>query len=410
MVGRTLWGAGQARCDGTAAAVRRAPRTPGEGDLVNTDKKLVYVLNHVHEKDVSHFYHVMALLLALRTRGWDVTLLSEKGGRGIRTVAGQDVHYLSLSNPVVRLVNLVACLTSLRRQGYRRVFVRISKPAAITAGLLRGLLGFKVFFWQSGTTQDFDDLKPAAQRLAESLTMMALKASIDYFVTGPETMVAYYRDIVGIPQAKLRLLYNDVDLSRFKPANRSEKQGGPLQILLVHRFSPVRLTGRYMPAINDRLTRAAKAGHPIRLVLIGEGPERAELEQQLATARPLIDVQFLGALPNAEIMDHYARSDIFIMPSYREGFPRVIIEAMAAGLPIVTTDAGGSADLLGPLQQAMIASIDDPEGFGDRLAMLLDDPCLRETLAQESRERVRRYSTEVVAEMFEALLLSPDAR
>lgn len=394
------------RLDRTAGLIESpAPIRAHAGARAVTAKKLVYVVNYLHPDDTQHFVHILRLLDVLRDEhGWDVALLSERGGKGLRKVAGHSVRFLSDGGRVGRAVATLAALARLRRQGHRLVFVRISQTGAILSCLAGRVLGLKVLYWQSGAVHDLDARKPPLQRLLFRLSQRFLVRAVDRWVSGPETMIDYYARELGVPPDKLLLLYNDVDIARFAPVPRAPDLARPLRVLLVHRFSPVRQTDLYLPALVDRLNRAAERLGPLELDLVGEGPELPRLREIAAAASPQVRVRFHGAVPNARIQEVYAEADLFVMPSYREGFPRVMIEAMAMGLPLVATDAGGSGDLVGPLQARYVVSRDDPEGFADRVADLLADPAARKALAEENLAHVRRYSTPVVAGMYDRAL------
>lgn len=368
-------------------------------------KKLVYVLNYVHPSDVQHFVHVMALLRTLEERfGWEITLLSEKGGEGIQVVHGKEVCYLSRNGKISRLLSLATALTALRRDGYRLVFVRISKPAALVSSIVGKMLGMRVLYWQSGTIHDWDNNNPLIKRFFDNLLNISIVALIDRFVTGPESMLDYYEHTLGVPRRKLTLLYNDIDLDRFYPVIQSPRKEGPVKLLMVHRFSPVRQTGFYFPAMIQKLNLAAAEGLSFVLLLVGEGPELPLLKEQAKAVIPGVTVQFIGAVPNSQIQNYYAEADLFVMPSYREGFPRVMIEAMAMGLPAVATDAGGTRDIVGPRQLEYIVSRDDPDAFAQRLVDLACDEEARRIIGEENLLHVQRYSTPVVADMYDRAL------
>ena len=216
-------------------------------------------------------------------------------------------------------------------------------------------------------------------------------------------MVSYYRRTYRLPAAKVALLYNDIDLSSVNAAVPVTQSSRP-RVLMVHRLSPVRETGRYFPALVESLGQFASEGSSVILDVIGDGPERAELERMATRAGDGLHVRFLGALPNRKLHSHYASASLFVMPSYREGFPRVILEAMARGLPIAATDAGGTRDLVGPLQDRFVIDRDSPEALAAAVVSLLEQPALRATLSSENLEQVKRFSTPAVAAMYDRTL------
>lgn len=368
------------------------------------DKKLVYILNYVSADDTQHFVHVLNLLTRLKELGWSVAVISEKGGEGVQSVLGHDVRYMSRNGGWSRLPRLAQTLAGLRREGYRLVFIRISRPAALVAALLSRPFGWKTLYWLSGTLADFNSRQPFIRRSIDAAILKTIFTSIHRFVTGPESMVEYYKTVYRVPPRKCIMLYNDIDVDKYKPATRPPTSDG-LSILLLHRLSPVRETSRYMPGIIAALSEHAAAhGHPVRLNIVGDGPERASLESAATSASGGLEVVFHGAIPNRRVHEFYTRADIFIMPSYREGFPRVVIEAMAMGLPIITTDAGGTRDLLGPQQREFVAERDDDAAFARMLKALAADADKRLELSQENRREVMRFSTESVARMYDDAL------
>jgi glycosyltransferase involved in cell wall biosynthesis len=372
------------------------------------EKKLIYVVSQVVQGDSTHLYHVLNLLGVLRRRGWGIRLISERGGVGTKAVSGENVTFLAQRGHVLRGLRFVWLLLDLRVRGYRLVFVRISRLAALIAIAIGRCVGMRVVYWHSGATRDIDRSKPLWKRLIDDFSFSLIRRGVHVFVTGPESMLEYYATQYSVPRSKLRLLYNDIDVSRFRPTDTT-RTGGPVTVLFVHRFSPVRQTSLYMPAIIDCLNVAALEGIAVELQLIGDGPDRKVLEDAAGKAHDGVNVRFLGAQPNVELPSWYQQADIFIMPTYREGFPRVVVEAMASGVPIVTTDAGGTRDVLGPLQQRFVVSKDDPIAFGDRLLELIRSSEIRKRLADENAAHVKKYSTESVAEMFEQVLLGPTA-
>lgn len=126
--------------------------------------------------------------------------------------------------------------------------------------------------------------------------------------------------------------------------------------------------------------------------IAGEGNLRAELEA-LAEALGVGErVRFLGYRRDAAEL--YACADIFVHPSIREGLPVAVMEAMAAGLPVIATDIRGSNDLLSGDGNRLIARYDDVDGFATAIAALASDGEERRRTGAANREKSRDYDVE----------------
>jgi len=174
-------------------------------------------------------------------------------------------------------------------------------------------------------------------------------------------------------------------------------------MLLVHRLSPVRRTLDYLPlaleeARNDGVLKGTC------LVIVGSGGDLQELRRRCKESGLQDYVRFMGDLPNDGIEAVYAGADIFLQPSHAEGFPRVLIEAMVSGLPVVSTDAGGSAEILGPRQQEFVVDKDDPNAFARATCSLLKSSDAWSKLSDENRRVAKQYDTPNVARMYREVL------
>lgn len=367
-------------------------------------KQLTFIVNYLSADDAQHFVHIPNLMFEMEKLGWQVDLVSERGGTGTAVVLGRRTIFLSQRSKWKRIIRLIQCLLGMRLRGGKLVFVRISRYAALASALLGHWFGWRTVFWLSGTVEDFN-LRRGLRARWELAVMWLLFRLVDRLATGPETMVDYYSTLYGLPKGRIMLLYNDVDLAG--QAHATPASGSPVRVLLVHRLSPVRETARYFLALLQALERhAGQSVARVSLDICGDGPERPVLEQMAASASPQIDVRFHGAVPQRQLREFYAQATIFVMPSYREGFPRVVIEAMAHGLPIVATDAGGTRDLCGPAQQAFVVNRDDSNAFGLAVERLLASPPERRRIADENLETVKRFSTPEVARMYDRALSS----
>lgn len=375
------------------------------------EKKLIYILNHYTENSVQHFYHVIHLLEKMADNGVKIILIIEKcegkpeiQNPNIKVVAQKE------TNKLKRAAELKKILQYYLRQGYRKIFVRISINAAIIAINQAKHTKAEVYYWQSGDNITYDLQKKGIEKikylLMEHSKMLYLKNNVNYFVTGPETMINYYINTLHIKREKMLLLYNDIDTERFQECTLEEKNLlrksmniMPEQkvILFVHRLTPIKRFYLQLPNVIElEEFREANA----LLILIGTGPDYEKIKKQISNSEYKDLIRMIGAVPNKDIMNYYKIADVFINPSYSEGFPRVVIEAMASGLPIVATDVGGTCDIVGKIQKQFIVDKDDIETFRRCVLKLINDDTLREQLSFENKMFVKKYSTETVANMY----------
>jgi glycosyltransferase involved in cell wall biosynthesis len=119
-----------------------------------------------------------------------------------------------------------------------------------------------------------------------------------------------------------------------------------------------------------------------------------------ASEKGLDNLYFVGPMPNSQVLKYYQATDVCIIPSEEEGFPRKLLEAMACGLPIVAFDVGGIRDILGSKQQRFVVGRGDLEAFVSRVMECVQQPELRRELSEENLQMVQRFSTDRVAQMF----------
>jgi glycosyltransferase involved in cell wall biosynthesis len=137
----------------------------------------------------------------------------------------------------------------------------------------------------------------------------------------------------------------------------------------------------------------AARGRAIHLDLVGDGELRDQLENLAAEVEGL-SITFHGALPVDEAMAIVARSDVFVMPSVvtrsgkRDGVPVALMEAMALGVPVVSTRVSGIPELVRHGENGLLAEERDPVGLADAIERLLDDDVLRRRLRQAARDHV----------------------
>lgn len=195
------------------------------------------------------------------------------------------------------------------------------------------------------------------------------------------------------PGAQVHIVHCGVDTARFAPSPEagaaSARRSASRRVVCVARFEPKK-GHRTLLAAFARLSTS----HPdVDLTLIGDGPERAAMEG-LAISLGIADrVSFLGARSPADVRALLATADLFVLPAVRDetgrmdGIPVSLMEAMAAGVPVVTTSVSGIPELVGDDCGIMLATA-DPSAVSDAMARVLDDDVLAARLAERGRNRV----------------------
>lgn len=182
---------------------------------------------------------------------------------------------------------------------------------------------------------------------------------------------------------KVRVVPCGIDLSHF-PAPAERAGEGETTILYVGTLIP----RKGQPVLLEAFAGVLADGHDAQLVLVGDGPERPALER-LAERLGIADqVRFAGGLGHDDVRRAFAEADVFCLPSFAEGVPVVLMEAMASGLPVVTTRIAGVSELVGDGAEGLLVR---PGNVGDlqgALSHFVADPEARRQAGERGRARV----------------------
>jgi glycosyltransferase involved in cell wall biosynthesis len=188
---------------------------------------------------------------------------------------------------------------------------------------------------------------------------------------------------------------NVVDTSLFfAPDVERRAENGPRRLLFVGNLEPSQHKG--FPTLLRALVRLRERRRDWRLDAIGEGPERVPYEASTAELGLRDHVEFHGSQPKSVIADMMRSADLFVLPSRFDNLPCVIVEALASGLPVVSTTVGGIPELVGAGSGRLVPP-DDPTALAEALQCTLDDLDVFDRSAIASAAR-QRYSLEVVGE------------
>ena len=343
------------------------------------DRPRILVLITLAEVGGAQTY-VAQLLPALAAR-FDVVVGAHGDGplrdaardAGVRLVSLR--HVRRDLNPARDLLGLVELVALIRRERPDAVHLNSSKAgflgrlAALAAGTRVRV--FTVHGWAFKAYQGRTAaLYRWADRLMSPLTTVTICVSQTERAAGLAARTCRADRTVVIPNA--------IDVDR---APRARLDGDPPRIVTVGRLAgpkdPLTLI-RALPALEPR---------PYSLAFIGDGPERGAVERELSACAVGHRVALLG--DRRDVPELLAAADVFVLSSRSEGAPLSILEAMAAGLPVVASDVGGVGELVVDGETGLLVPPGDPARLAQALARVLDDRALRERLGTAGRARAR---------------------
>jgi glycosyltransferase involved in cell wall biosynthesis len=198
-----------------------------------------------------------------------------------------------------------------------------------------------------------------------------------------------------MPSAQIEVIPNGVDLERFHPADpASTARRGPLKLLTVGRLSATKRVNLLIETVEHLHAEGAE----VKLDIVGGGALETELRQFLAR-RDFRDVVTLAGRHGAkEMPEIYRRHDIFVSASSQEGMSNAMLEAMASGLPIVTTRCEGLDELID--DNGLIVEEAAPDALARAIKSLIDDPAKRQAMSVAARRRAEEFSWGAVAEAY----------
>lgn len=180
---------------------------------------------------------------------------------------------------------------------------------------------------------------------------------------------------------------NVIDLTRFAPRPWRPVGENP-HFIVTRNLEPIYDIPTALRALVQIRTRWPGA----RLTVAGSGPERDALQRLSDELGIGASVTFAGRIDNARIGLLYAQADVLLNPSTADNMPISILEALASGVPVVSTDAGGIPDLVRDGETALLVRVGDFAAMADAAARILSDPTLAEGLRRNGLDEVSRYA------------------
>jgi glycosyltransferase involved in cell wall biosynthesis len=304
-------------------------------------------------------------------------------------------------------VQVAAALERARRAGrpVTHVHAHFAHDPGLVALLTHRLT--RVPFSITAHARDLYQIPPASLRArarAASALVTCCAANVDYLRS-----VLPERDL-----ARSRLIHHGVEVDRFTPA--SSPSGDTLEIVTVGRLVEKKGFGDLLRATHELRGRLHDPAPPFTVRIYGDGPMRAEL-MALRDRLGLDDiVEFEGECDGDTVLRAYRRAHIFALTPCvtddgdRDGIPNVIVEAMACGLPIVATTAGGIGEIVQHHVNGLLSAPHDVGAVAENLAALVNDAGARRRLGDAGRRTVREaFDVERAARELRHLFVGADA-
>jgi glycosyltransferase involved in cell wall biosynthesis len=205
---------------------------------------------------------------------------------------------------------------------------------------------------------------------------------------------------LGIKRERVSVLRNGVDLTLFRPGDRANRRAelGLKGLVLLS-------VGNLVPIKGHELTIEALTYLPeARLLIVGDGPERNSL-QKFAKRLSVADrISFLGSMPQDALPSIYAAADVLVLASRHEGWPNVLLEAMACGTPVVVSDIPGMSDIVKSPAVGRLVAERTPRGFANSVRQIVHDAPSPITIRRYAEDFGWAATTEGQLTLFRSIL------
>ena len=229
--------------------------------------------------------------------------------------------------------------------------------------------------------------------------------SVNFFTTVSSNLKNFFTAELGIPEQSIQVIHNGIDTRRFAPG----KGGDTLRSIIPRRrYDKILINVGRLAEAKDHFTlllmmkKLVQKDSNVILVLIGDGELRPAIEQKIEELSLENHVFLLGS--RADVDDLMHQADLFVLSSKREGLPMVVLEAMASGLPVVSTDVGGISEVVRNSENGALVPPENPDRLAEAVQRILSDPKLSGHMGTSARDWiVRHYSLDNITKKYAAL-------
>ena len=253
------------------------------------------------------------------------------------------------------------------------------------------------------TEHNLDTWRRSPHFLADRL----LGRATDHFIFVSEEVQSFYEQRLALRPGRFQVVHNGVDLAPFErlppPAAARARLGlpeGRPVAGVVGRLDPRKGHQHFL----DAMALLARDANPPLGVIVGDGQARESIAAQRETLGLQDQVRLVGYWP--DLAEAFAAIDVFVLPSLMEGHPLAILEAMAAGKPVVATSVGGNARAVRDGETGILVPPGDPAALADAIRSILQDPVRAAEIGRAGRRALEdRFSLDAAVRANEAVYL-----
>jgi sugar transferase (PEP-CTERM/EpsH1 system associated) len=214
-----------------------------------------------------------------------------------------------------------------------------------------------------------------------------LNPFIHYWIPVSQELASWLKQTVKIPEAKIKLIYNGIDLNLYKPVVRAQKV--VFTVGTVGRAVPVKNQLMLIQAVELLLKQHPHLQNKLRLIIVGDGELLPKLHAYIDENQLQDNIELLGE--RNDIYDILKTLDLFVLPSLAEGIALTLLEAMASGLPIIATNVGGNPELIESGVNGQLIPSENTKALADSILYYVNNfPCC-EKQGIASRKKVETY-------------------
>lgn len=331
------------------------------------------------ERSITHYVKAEGLVAAIFAHAFQMLRAPHRYFRGWLQVCkwgGADLKRLFMQSMYFTEALMVG--RWMRGRNLRHLHVHLGNEAATVGMYVKHVFGLGLSITIHGPDEFYDS---RGQLLGEKVAAADFICCISHFARSQLMKASRYEQ-----WSKLEVCRLGVDIDAFRGSVRERTDNRPFEVLCIGRLTPAKGQHILLAAVAELLQR----GRQVHLRVVGDGLDRESLERHATSLGLGAHMTFEGPVPPDRTRGFYAAADVFVLPSFAEGVPVVLMEAMAMGVAVISTTVAGIPELIESERDGLLVPPSDSTQLANAIERLMTDPELRLRLSVNARDRVER--------------------